>query len=466
MVPKLHAKGRSFRGAAMYLLHDKDRARTSERVSWTQTRNLVTDNPHQAWRIMAATSIDRDRLKRQAGVSNAGRKSDQPVLHLTLSWHPDEKQGLTKDEMMRAALGAVRALKAEDRQALFVCHGDEPQPHVHVLLNRVSPEDGRMLTSSKEKLALSRWAQRYEEERQEIRCPERILNNAARDRGEYVRGEPDKPRHIFELEAANDDRPDADRVRSEQRERDARLAAESRRLRSSHAEARKALSQEHRQTNAEIRKRAAAERKAAVARVRDEYRPRWRSLLREQRIDRRNFEANERRLLGKVQNALRLIDLREVVRAGDRRKAISGVFSAIASAGTRLELLKELHRKACEKLARLQRADERTAVQSVRRDRDATLGKNRKEFSRRRSDLKLTQRMERAALRSKWKTRSQERTRAWTHDRVRESGRPPEPDRKLDAKTAEALQKSMRARQAKRTRKRDLGHDDDRGRDR
>ena len=56
MVPKLHAKGSSFKGAALYLLHDKNRAQTGERVAWTETRNLAVDDPETGWRIMAATS--------------------------------------------------------------------------------------------------------------------------------------------------------------------------------------------------------------------------------------------------------------------------------------------------------------------------------------------------------------------------------------------------------------------------
>ena len=55
MVPKLHAKGTSFKGAVAYLLHDKE-ASTSERIAWTEVRNLAMDDPEAAWRIMAATA--------------------------------------------------------------------------------------------------------------------------------------------------------------------------------------------------------------------------------------------------------------------------------------------------------------------------------------------------------------------------------------------------------------------------
>ena len=175
MIPKL-IRGASFKGAAAYLLHDKNAA-TAERVDWTHTRNLASPDPDTAWRVMAATALDADRLKALAGVKNTGRKSDKAVLHLVLSWHPDEAQGLDPAQMLAAAESALAALGAEDRQALIIAHNDNSHPHLHILCNRVSPEDGRMLPSSKEKLKLSRWAEAYEKARGRIFCEERVLNN-------------------------------------------------------------------------------------------------------------------------------------------------------------------------------------------------------------------------------------------------------------------------------------------------
>lgn len=217
MVPKIHAKGSSFKGCANYVLHDKD-AQTSERVAWTCTRNLATDDPDMAWRVMAATALDQDRLKKEAGVRNTGRKSDKSVLHFTLSWHAEEAAELSPEEQMRAVNTILHVMKAGDRQVLVVGHNDEPQPHVHVILNRISPEDGRMLSSSFEKLIASRWAQKYEQERGKIFCHERVINNAARKRGEYVRGQKDEVRHLYERrQQAGNDPKKQDRLDQERR---------------------------------------------------------------------------------------------------------------------------------------------------------------------------------------------------------------------------------------------------------
>jgi hypothetical protein len=53
MVPAITEGGRSFKGAALYYLHDKRKPGeaerlTSERVAWTHTLNLATDDPDRA----------------------------------------------------------------------------------------------------------------------------------------------------------------------------------------------------------------------------------------------------------------------------------------------------------------------------------------------------------------------------------------------------------------------------------
>jgi hypothetical protein len=195
MVPKLHAKGTSFKGAAAYLLHDKGAA-SSGRVAWVETVNLATNNPQAAWRVMAMTAMDAARLKEQAGVKKTGRTSKDAVLHLTLAWSPDQKPD--RKDMAEFARRAIAALKADDRQAMIICHTDEKHPHVHILLNRVSPTDGRMLSSSKEKVALSEIALAYEKESGAILCKERAVNAEKRKKGEYVRAEKDIPRPEYE----------------------------------------------------------------------------------------------------------------------------------------------------------------------------------------------------------------------------------------------------------------------------
>ena len=168
------------------------------RLLWAETRNLATNDPLRGARIMEATARDAPELKRLSGGKATGRKLKKPVLHYSLSWAKDERPDRT--EMTRAATGSLKALGLEDRQAVIVAHGDREHPHVHVIVNRVSPDNGKAAGLSKSKLKLSKWAEGYEREQGRIRCHRRVRNNARRDRGEYVRAPKRMPRSRWERE--------------------------------------------------------------------------------------------------------------------------------------------------------------------------------------------------------------------------------------------------------------------------
>ena len=190
MIPKINGLGRSFAGVAAYCLHDAptpdDRSpETSERVAWSDTRNLATIRAERATRLMAATAKAAPDLKRLAGGSRGGRKLAKPVLHYSLSWARDETPD--KREMSRAVDGSLEALGLEGHEALIVSHDDTRHPHVHVVANRVDPETGKAAKLGNSKLRLSRWAEGYEREQGRIRCEERVKNNERRRAGEEVR---------------------------------------------------------------------------------------------------------------------------------------------------------------------------------------------------------------------------------------------------------------------------------------
>lgn len=417
MVPKLHPKGSSFRGAAAYLLHDKGQATTAHRLAWTEVRNLATDNPQTAWKVMAATAMDQDRLKAGAGIKNTGRKSKDHVLHFTLSWHPDESAKVSRDEMLRAAHGAIRALKADDHQALIVSHNDEPQAHVHILLNRVNPADGRILSSSKEKMALSRWAEAYEKERGRIFCEERVLNNAARDRGEFVRGEPNQARHLFEQKAANTNHEPPAPVVAEQKRKDAAVAKKAREAKARHVAAQRALDNTHRQRIADIR--AKARQAIAVARqaIQEKFRPEWKQKLQKDQAEKQAFDEREKNLFGRVQNALKSINFGKIIRGERGRSALGEAFQAFAQAGARVDGLRRKQAEGDRDIqARQKRAGRATAVE-IRNNRKVELAQARALYVQERGALELKHSMEAAALRTEWKTRREQREAAWRHGR-------------------------------------------------
>jgi hypothetical protein len=176
MIPRLQARGTSFKGSCTYVLHDP-KAKTRDRVAWVLTQNLHSD-PDQAWFEMFETCRNQDALKANAGVSRRGRKNTAPVLHYTLAWHVDDKP--TPDEMRAAALVSLKVLELEQHESLIVAHNDKQHPHVHIVVNTVHPYTGRTAALKYSKERLSEWAETFERERGQIRCEDRVKNNEQR----------------------------------------------------------------------------------------------------------------------------------------------------------------------------------------------------------------------------------------------------------------------------------------------
>lgn len=415
MVPKLTPKGTSFKGAAAYYLHDKE-AMTSERVAWTETYNLATDNPDMAWRIMAATAKDQNRLKEQARIPATGRKSADVVLAYSLAWHPDEKDTLTREEMMLAAKASISALGAEHCQALIVAHNDEPHPHLHVILNRVSPEDGRLLSSSKEKLNLSKWAQAYEAARGKIYCEQRVANNAAREMlGEYTRGPKDKPRHRYDEDREiGTPRPGDSysivRLREQQRGKDAALSQKGRDMHLRHRTDWHELRTAHHDRRNAIR----ADTKQQLQKARDQMRatalPLWDQMHKRHFAEQRLFKEREQRVTGKIQNAIAAIKSMGAVRGENSARGFLGAaFNYLTSTDKRRVALEQRQTKEKRNFALTLKRDAKAKAQDLRQDQRARLADNAARLDRDRTALRAKQAQERHALRCEWRDRNNER---------------------------------------------------------
>ena len=79
---KTRGRGTSFKGALTYYLHDKNTLETAERVSFVDMRNLVTNDPYEAWREMMVTAEAADQLKSRAGVK--ARRQEEHAAGLLL----------------------------------------------------------------------------------------------------------------------------------------------------------------------------------------------------------------------------------------------------------------------------------------------------------------------------------------------------------------------------------------------
>ena len=195
MIIRIQAPGGSFLGAGKYYLHDKlneervESARSGERLSmrdqsddrvwFTDTRNTLNTEPNRALEEMWRTAEDQAYLKMQAGVKRGGRVCEDPVKTLSLSWHKDDQP--TPDHMIESADAFLKHMGWDGHQALFVGHNDTEHRHIHIILNRVNPENGRTIDDYREQKRAQVWALGYEKEQENVRCEERELRAAKRE---------------------------------------------------------------------------------------------------------------------------------------------------------------------------------------------------------------------------------------------------------------------------------------------
>lgn len=177
MVPNINPRGQSFKGVTAYLMHDK-KAATAERVGFTETVNMHTNDIEQASRYMAWLDMNRDYLRE----NNTGREAMAGnVYHFSLSWRPDEQPDA--EHMRETAHKSVAHLGLEEHQYFMVEHTDEPQKHVHIVVNLVHPETGKIANVYRDQYVLDRWANDYELEHG-IVCEERAEKYEQLEAGE------------------------------------------------------------------------------------------------------------------------------------------------------------------------------------------------------------------------------------------------------------------------------------------
>lgn len=376
--------------------------------------------------------MDQDRLKAEAGIKATGRKSDASVYAYSIAWHPDEAATLSRAEMVRAAEESIRALGAQDRQAILIAHRDEPHPHVHVMLNRVSPVDGRMLGTSNDFKKLDAWALAYRRERGEEHkyCPARAEKDAARrqqrdgEQAEFIRGDKTTPRAMESdysaARVANDN--SARRERDRQKTLNQKLAADSKQMHARHRQEWSELSTRYRAKKAEIIARAGDAIERSRGSVKELYRPSWRDLYRRQDQERRRFAERETRLGGKIENALSAIAHRRELDPENSRGFLSAAMNFLTSGAARTAALDKLHALQQRELSRQQKREVDHAIAATKKDRSTLLTRGRASFGTDRAALVERQAAEREDIRQSWEQRRQETRRAFeTITREREA---------------------------------------------
>lgn len=439
MVPKLAGRGSSFKGAGQYYLHDKQ-AESAERVAWTETVNLRTANPDRAIRVMAATAMDRDALKLAAGIGAGGRSSDKVVQTYSLAWHPEQQP--SKAEMVEAARESLDVLGLSEHQALIVCHTDEPHSHVHVIVNRVSPADGRLASTSQEKLKLSRWAEAWETRHGKVYCDERVTNNAERDRQRAVNTEKQESRQAFEamreataglgkLQEAN---TAAAELKADQQRQASELAALGRAMHEYYREELANLGADYRRDKAKIKAEQRVELAALKAENRKVIGDTMRAFAEQQNVERRTAAWRECSPLGRIWNA---VDAGRSAEGWEQR--LGKTLWATVSKSMRIESLRVDHRERRQVLYQQMISWARQREAEFKASYKARNDANYQRFVAARGSTQDQYKAEQKDYRRMWGERSQARREAWRE--FRQLYEPKERLRQLHDRQRENLQK-------------------------
>lgn len=459
MNPNAANKGRSFKGAIAYIIHDPDRAETDERVLFVETRNLRTDDPEKAAKVMAYTAKHAAELKAAAGIKATGRKTDSPVYHLSLSWVPGEDP--SQSEMMEAGEAALRAIGFEDHEAVYAAHGDKAHKHLHIVVNRVHPVTGKTHNPKDDQKLLQAWGHEYDKARGlELRSPERAARHEKDEakRAEYQRiaeagrekkgAANDNARSRADYDAAKGaTHPKSRRyqeIAAEFGGRAKALAAESRALYQQHRQARTDLAARHRlQRSALARPGQAAAlalsafETAAGSAPRlssDDFRAAVRSLKTSQRVELRKLQAQQRARVGSFDEKEKAAsdrlarNLQSVVQTSvgkqgpEHRGHLAARFkheaelprraeqAGIAGGAADLAALQASQAQALTSLQGQQRSTRRPRVQEKLRHAKTSLAKQQRDERR---ELLALHKTEWQTLQARWGQLNDERAQAW-----------------------------------------------------
>lgn len=159
--------GKGFRGLLSYLETGKDGKQT-DRIDWVESRNLGTERLDVAGRVMAATARDSVR-------------TEKPVFHFSISFDPNDP--VNREVMRNVADGVLRDLQLDRHQVLIVAHKDTAHRHMHVVVNRVHPEEARAWKPSHTKRKIEASLRRLEVEHGLRVVPGRLAPVPERARG-------------------------------------------------------------------------------------------------------------------------------------------------------------------------------------------------------------------------------------------------------------------------------------------
>jgi hypothetical protein len=341
--------------------------------------------------------------------------------------------------MVAAADESLQALGAENLQAVIVCHTDQKHPHVHVILNRIAPETGKLHTFSNDRVKLSDWANAYERERGQILTPRREEKRLARAAFNVAGAiSPDR------LSTVKPRRPTVQSAERQKTEA-ALLKGMSDAQRERHKAEWSVFSRRSRETRNCIYSGFRQRLAVACAAHKGANRALWAQHFRQARDDQRAFEQREQRLVGVIRNALDAATHQQATGQAPDRGKLSLTFQNVFFAQARAEAFTETQQLGRRQLARNLKAALDVEIGSLRDQRAAALSAQRLASQQERSQLISRQDDERTKMRTAWRQVYERREKDPRYQRRQNAGSPSEQTMKKDFDNARQEQQPQRS---------------------
>ena len=423
--------GHSFKGLHQYLSHDVD-ANTSERVGWTETRGMGTDDPEVAWRVMVATAKMQNNLKREQGIKPGPPPKDGPVMHVVLTFDNDEPSDRetmreAADEFlsqlgvdpakMRAEKKPKRRQFADEHQSVMYMHKDTDHTHLHLMINRVHPQTGLLLPSNNDQIKAQKWALDFSKRHgTEHKTPAREQNYEARKNGEYVKGPRRKSRNTYELEKRLAQRAnDNDKVaafREAERKKNGALAKRGRDLKTRHDAQWDKLVADDKRKAVELKAELAAKIAQAKIANRCEFRPAWEKVRNDQAGERTKFEKLEKSVLGRGANMVKAYTMAGINPQAEKSSPLVRALRVVSSAEGRKDYFDRAQKYEQSELKRDQAGALADTVSKLKSDNRDKLAAKDEAYKEKSAKLIEAQKAEVADLKQSWKERQEDRSKS------------------------------------------------------
>ena len=284
-----------------------------------------------------------------------------------------------------------------------------------------------MLTTGNDRLKLSQWALGCRQARgEEHYCPKRAENWDMRlsrhddqDKLKYWRADSDEPRSMAEdirqAKAAND--PKAEKLVAEFKKKLGKLSSDGKAMKERHGSEWKDLGAHFKERKAQVYSQAENGIKDTIANVKHAYRPKWQEIGRRHSRERRAFNDREKRVLGKIRNAIDAVTHARRLDPDSSRGFVANAFNYLTSSKKRAQALEMVHRAQVRELSTAQRAEIGAAINSIKGERTTLLSSARGSFLSERAALIQRQATDKQQLKAAWRRYGEERKRTFEASR-------------------------------------------------